>query len=144
MEPCDQVKKLRDVYYPSCMAKHYTPRVCTRALIEDFRHIPLVWETYTEAMMQQYYTANWPDTMAASMHACALEELQKHPIYDYLCQNMDDCDIKTIIHACSRAVQDLLMRMHLMKGENQCIWACVPKDVIKMIHRRVFAGYIVP
>jgi hypothetical protein len=143
MEPCVLVRGLRDVYYPACLVKHCVPRIDIRALITDFRYDSQVWYLYTETMMHQFYTASWPATMAAAMLNCAEEELRLHPVYDVR-YDMDYYDIHLTLRRCSRVVQDQLMLMHVLRGENQCIWAHIPKDVIKIIHRFVFAGYILP
>jgi hypothetical protein len=141
MEPCVLVRGLRDVYYPACIVKHCVPQIDIRALITDFRYDSEVWYLYTEAMMHQFYTASWPSTMAAAMLNCAEEELRLHPVYDVR-YDMDECDIHLTMRRCSRVIQDQLMCMHVCEQEN--IWTHVPKDVIKIIHRLVFAGYIIP
>jgi hypothetical protein len=124
-----------------CTRKHRTPS-CTAQLLWDFRHLDIVRRTYAELMLDQQYIL-LPDDKTTL--------LAKYAIIRVIMDNFDanftnknpfsPIQQYAIVRACSRDMQDLLQRGRVSPA-SPISW--VPKDVIKIIHKMIFDGYMKP
>lgn len=122
-----------------CTTTHKTPS-CLSTLIWDFRHLEIVRLTYAETIADSQYIS-LPDAKTSLLAKSAIARV----IMDNFDANFDaQIELKpmqqyVVIRACSRAMQDLLMYARFGRSS---MFTWVPKDVIKIIHRMIFDGYM--